>query len=73
MYPPLVVPNRILHGLAGLNDGIVPTASAVWGDPLGTLDADHARLIGLSLTPSETFESCAFYLSVCDRLAVRGF
>lgn len=73
MYPPLVVPNRILYGLAGLNDGIVPAASAVWGEPLGTLDADHARLIGLSLTPSDTFESCAFYLSVCDRLAVKGF
>ena len=73
MYPPLVVPNRILHSLAGLNDGIVPAASAVWGEHLGTLDADHARLIGLALTPSNTYESCAFYLSVCDRLAVRGF
>ena len=73
MYPPLVVPNRILYALAGLNDGIVPAASAVWGECLGTLDADHARLVGLALTPSETFESCAFYLSLCDRLAVRGF
>ena len=73
MYPPLVVPNRILHGLAAAIDGIVPAASAVWGEHLGTLDADHARLIGLSLTPSDAFESCAFYLSVCDRLAVRGF
>ncbi len=72
MYAPLVVPNRILYGLAGLNDGIVPTASAAWGEQLGVLDADHARLVGLTLTPSETFESCAFYLSLCDRLAVRG-
>ena len=72
MYPPLVVPNRILYSLAGLNDGIVPTASAAWGEFLGVLDADHARLVGLALAPSKTFESCAFYLSLCDRLAVRG-
>ena len=73
VYPPLVVPNRILHRLAGLNDGIVPTASAVWGEPLGVLDADHARLVGLALRPSATFESRAFYLSVCERLAAKGF
>jgi triacylglycerol lipase len=72
MYPPLVVPNRILYRLAGLNDGIVPTASAAWGEPLGTLDADHARLVGLSLTPSDTFESRSFYQFVCERLAARG-
>lgn len=72
MYPPLVVPNRLLYGLAGLNDGIVPTASAAWGEMLGTLDADHARLVGLTLTPSALFESRAFYASVCDRLWARG-
>ena len=72
MYPPLLVPNRILYALAGLNDGIVPTASAAWGENLGTLDADHARLVGLQFTPSDTFDSCAFYLSLCDRLASRG-
>lgn len=72
VYPPLVVPNRILHALAGLNDGIVPTASMGWGEPLGTLDADHARQIGLRLTPSARFDSCAFYLAHCDRLRERG-
>ncbi len=73
MHPGLVVPNRILYGLAGPNDGIVPTASAAWGESLGVLEADHARLVGLSLTASGAFESCAFYLGVCERLAARGF
>ena len=72
MYPPLVVPNRILYALAGLNDGIVPTASMGWGEPLGTLDADHARQIGLWLTPSARFDSRAFYLGHCDRLRDQG-
>ena len=72
MYPPLVLPNRILYALSGLNDGIVPTASAAWGEALGVLDADHARLVGLSLTPSALFESRTFYRSVCERLAARG-
>lgn len=72
MHPGLVVSNRILYRLAGLNDGIVPTASAPWGEFLGALDADHARLVGVRLTPSAAFESRAFYLSVCARLAARG-
>ncbi len=73
MHPGLVVPNRILHGLAGPNDGIVPTASAAWGEPLGIVEADHARLVGLSLRTSDAFDSCAFYLSICETLAARGF
>ena len=73
MYPPLIPANRILYSLSGLNDGIVPTANAAWGDDLGVLDADHARLVGLSLAPSALFESRAFYRDVCERLAAKGF
>ena len=72
MYPPLVVPNRILFGLAGLNDGIVPTASAWWGERLGVLDADHARQIGMAWTPSPAYDSCAFFERHCDDLRARG-
>ena len=71
VYPPLVVPNRILHGLAGRNDGIVPTASMGWGERLGVLDADHARQVGLRMAPG-AFDSCAFYADVCRRLRDRG-
>ena len=72
MYPPLVVPNRILYRLSGLNDGIVPTAGAAWGEYLGAVDADHARIVGMAVTPSR-FTSKAFYRSLCIRLIERGF
>ena len=72
VYPPLLFPNRVLYALAGLNDGIVPTASMDWGEPLGTLDADHARQIGIRITPSAGFDSRAFYLAHCARLRDRG-
>ena len=71
IYPPLVVPNRILYRLSGLNDGIVPTAGAAWGEYLGAVEADHARIVGMSVTPSR-FTSKAFYRSLCDRLIERG-
>lgn len=72
VYPPLVLPNRILYALAGENDGIVPTASAVWGEWLGVLDADHARQVGMGFAPSSGFSSKAFYLAVCEHLRARG-
>ena len=68
MYPGLVIANRVLYGLSGLNDGIVPTASGAWGEHLGTLDADHARQIGLCVTASEAFNSFSFFEGVCGRL-----
>ena len=71
VFPPLVVPNRILYRLAGSNDGIVPTASMPWGEPLGTLHADHARQIGLGPGAAARFDSCAFFEGHCDRLRDR--
>ena len=71
-YPPLVPMNRLLYTLQGVNDGIVPTAGAWWGERLGTLDADHARQIGMALTASDRYDSKAFFASVCDRLRDRG-
>ena len=72
MYPPLVVPNRILYGLAGVNDGIVPTASMAWGECLGTLDADHARQIGLRVPGTGGHDSVTFFLDLAERLRARG-
>ena len=71
MYPPLVVPNRILYGLAGLNDGIVPTASMTWGEDLGAIDADHARQIGLKIPGTRGHDSKAFFLELAERLRER--
>ncbi|GAB5534057.1 MAG: alpha/beta fold hydrolase [Rubricoccaceae bacterium] len=72
MYPPLVVPNRILHGLAGLNDGIVPTDSMHWGERLGFVDADHARQIGLKVPGTRGHDSKAFFLELAGILRERG-
>ena len=72
MYPPLIVPNRLLYHRAGVNDGIVPTDSMGWGEPLGVLDADHARQIGMAWTPSSRYDSLAFFERHADRLRARG-
>lgn len=72
MYPPLVVPNRILYGLAGRNDGIVPTASMAWGEDLGCIDADHARQIGLKVPGTRGHDSKAFFLELAETLRTRG-
>lgn len=72
MYPPLVVPNRILYGLAGLNDGIVPTDSMHWGENLGCIDADHARQIGLKVPGTRGHNSKDFFLALTERLRTRG-
>ena len=71
IYPPLMVPNRLLYDLAGVNDGLVAVESAKWGAFLGLLDADHARQIGLRLAPG-AFDSKAFFLRVVQDLATRG-
>ena len=72
IYPPLIVPNRVLYTASGVNDGLVPVESAKWGDFLGLLDADHARQIGLRLAPGD-FDSKAFFLQIARHLAAKGF
>ena len=72
MYPPLAVPNRILYRLSGLNDGLVAVESARWGLDLGTVEADHARQIGLRFAGS-SFDSKAFYPGIADHLRTQGF
>ncbi|MEL6612702.1 MAG: lipase [Bacteroidota bacterium] len=70
-YVPLMVTNRLLYQLGGINDGIVPTASMVWGHHLGTVDADHAALVGMKLVPGG-LDSRTFYRSLVAHLAARG-
>lgn len=73
MHPLLVLPNRVLYRLAGLNDGIVPMASMSWAERLGRIDADHARQIGMALTPSRRYRSVDFFAEHAERLRSRGF
>lgn len=72
IHPALVVPNRVLHGLAGVNDGIVPTESMGWGERLGVLDADHARQVGVKVTASAAYDSFAFFERHVEALRARG-
>lgn len=70
--PSLAVPNRILYAAQGVNDGIVPTEGGWWGERLGILDADHAKQIGLRGLPITSFDSRAFFFSICERLRAKG-
>ncbi|MEM8599174.1 MAG: lipase [Bacteroidota bacterium] len=70
-YVPLMVTNQLLHHLAGVNDGIVPTSSMAWGEHLATVDADHATLVGMKLVPGG-YDSKRFYASLASHLAARG-
>ena len=70
--PSLAVPNRVIHRASGVNDGIVPTDGGWWGERLGTLDADHARQIGLHFLNDSGFDSRRFFLSICERLRAKG-
>jgi triacylglycerol lipase len=70
IYPPLRLSQRLLAQLAGDNDGLVPTSSAIWAEHLGTVDADHARLGGVGRGAG--FDSKDFYLAVAAILRERG-
>lgn len=64
----------IIALVEGDNDGMVPTESAIWGEHLGTLSADHLDEIGQLLDGSGgAFDHRAFYSSEAARLAVAGF
>ena len=53
----------------GANDGVVPIASAVWGEFLGALPADHMDEVGqIADQRSGPFDHLEFYLSEARRL-----
>jgi triacylglycerol lipase len=64
----------ILTPVEGPNDGMVPAASARWGEYLGTLHADHfAQTPDMTLVrPDEDFDAAGFYCRVIEDLARRG-
>ena len=53
--------------------GIVPTASGIWGEHLGTIGADHFDEVGqLAGQTDGNFDHRAFYLAECFRLYDEG-
>lgn len=66
---------NILRVAEGDNDGMVSTASAHWGQYLGTINADHfAQTPDLVFVrPGEDFDVLGFYTRLLEDLARRGF
>lgn len=58
---------------SGPNDGLVPIDSAVWGEHLGVMPADHLDEVGLLFGMSGTFDHEDFYLTEARRLSDAGF
>ena len=67
--PFLRLGNGVIYETEGLNDGMVSTESAQWGQHLGTINADHAQQIGFSFPGAAYFDHKQFYASVAEMLA----
>lgn len=65
--------NSVIYEREGVNDGIVSVRSARWGTYLGTINADHARQVGLQSSLAAPFDADSFYASIASRLASNGF
>ncbi len=65
--------NKYLYEREGVNDGIVSVRSARWGAYHGTINADHARQVGLRSSLAADFDSNEFYASIAQKLADEGF
>lgn len=62
--------NRVIYEREGVNDGYVATENARWGRFRGTVDADHARQVGLAAAGLRRApEIYAFYRQVVEDLA----
>ncbi len=64
--------NNYLFEHEGVNDGIVSVRSARWGEYQGTVDADHARQVGIRSRLAADFDSNEFYASIAEKLADDG-
>ena len=71
IHPALAIPNRLIFNAEGENDGLVPVESAKWTGFQGTIDACHARQVGVQLKKGE-FRSTEFFAYVCRFLAEKG-
>lgn len=64
--------NNLLYSREGINDGYVSVQSAKWGTFLGTIDADHARQVGIESNLGASFDAPAFYRAIVRMLADEG-
>jgi triacylglycerol lipase len=66
--PVLKLPNRIIFEREGENDGLVSVKSASWTGFQGTIDADHARQIGVNAMNGR-FDAPSFVASLAESAA----
>jgi triacylglycerol esterase/lipase EstA (alpha/beta hydrolase family) len=70
----LLIPTfEYMRGVSGDNDGIVPTASAVWTGFQGYLAADHFNEIGQLLGVTGSFDHLKFYQGMFDSMRTAGY
>ena len=69
IFPPLLIPHKIIMDREGENDGLVSVRSAKWGTFMGIIDADHLDQRGW-LT---TFNAKKFYENIVLDLKKQGF
>lgn len=70
--PFFYVLNSIVYKREGVNDGYVAVDSARWGTFVDTIDADHARQIGIRSSLGADFDANAFYTDIVRMLAREG-
>ncbi len=70
--PLLLIPYEILLIVEGENDGLVSVNSAVWGNFLGTIHADHLDEIGQLLGSTQGFNHYKFYEDIAKMLKEEG-
>jgi triacylglycerol lipase len=63
----------VLRNLAGDNDGIVPTASAVWGDFKGVIIGSHMNEVGHLFGATGPFDYIKFYSDMMAATKAEGY
>ena len=72
MWAPLFPIWAIIEAVEGTNDSLVSTASASWGEYLGTPGADHWSEVGQPLGRTSSFDHLEFFLQEALRLEEMG-
>lgn len=73
MKTSMLLGHTLLNSAAGKNDGVVPEASAHWGEFRGAIEADHLDLIGYKMLDGGGFDHLAFLEATLADLAKRGY
>jgi triacylglycerol lipase len=73
LHAPLAASWTLLDALGLVSDGIVPEASAHWGQFLGSVPADHMGEVDQPLGYTPDFDAPSFYASLLRRFRDQGW